>query len=243
MEKEYLGQYNWQTAQKMIQSARAVIVPLGSTEQHGHHLPIDTDIITATDIAIRLAKRTDCVVMPTVNYGQVWSAKNFPATFSIEERHYIEYVKDIVRSLEKNGAKNVILFSGHWGNVAPIKILARELLDEEGYENVYHISYTNLAKNSEGIMESPLWNGSGFHASEIETSIMLAIAPETVDMSKAVCEYPEVPRGYSIRPVHWDKFAVSGIFGDATKATKEKGEKYLERWLNELVQLITENIH
>lgn len=242
MDNVYLGNVNWQTAEKMIKEARAVIIPLGSTEQHGHHMTLDTDNIVASYVSRRLAEKTGCVVVPTVQYGQVWSAKYFPSTFSIEERHYIDYVKDIVRALERNGARNIILFSGHWGNVAPIKILARELLDDEGYDNVYHMSYTNLAKNSEGIMESPLWNGSGFHAGEIETSILLAIAPETVDMSQAVCDYPEVPKGYSIRPVHWDKFITTGIFGDASKAAKEKGEKYLERWMNELTRLVTDNI-
>ena len=238
----YLGDVNWQQADEMVRNAKAVILPLGSTEQHGYHMCLETDNIVARYVSEKIAERTNCVVMPVLNYGQVWSAADFPGTFNLNERHYIEIVKDLVKAIERKGAKNVILFSGHWGNTAPIKIAARELLDEYGFENVYHMSYTNLKKTSEGIMETELWNGSGFHAAEIETSIMLEICPEKVDMSKAVVDYPTTPKGYSIKPVHWIKFANSGIFGDATKATKEKGQKYLERWLNELEQLIKNEI-
>ncbi len=238
----YLGTVNWKEADRMMKEARAVILPLGSTEQHGYHMCLETDNIVALHVAMELAERTDCVVMPVLNYGQAWSACDFPGTFNVKEKHYIEIIKDLVKSIEEKGARNIILFSGHWGNVAPIKIACRELLDEDGYNNVYHMSYTNLKKTSEGIMETPLWHGSGFHAGEIETSIMLKISPESVNMDNAVIDYPETPKGYEIRPVHWSEFATTGIFGDATKATAEKGEKYLERWLNELVELITNNI-
>ena len=238
----YLGEVNWQEADKMVRNARAVILPLGSTEQHGYHMCLDTDNIVAKWVANYLAEKTNCVTLPVLNYGQVWSAKDFPGTINLNERHYIEIIKDIVKAIESKGAKNIVLFSGHWGNTAPVKIATRELLDEYGYENIYHMSYTNLKKNSEGIMETELWNGSGFHAAEIETSIMLAICPEKVDMTKAVIDYPDVPKGYQIKPVHWIKFAKTGIFGDATKATAEKGRKYLDRWLKELVDLIEENI-
>ena len=242
MNNYYLGNMSWPEADKAIKEARAVILPLGSTEQHGYHMCLDTDNIVASHVATELATITNCVVMPTLNYGQVWSAKDFPATFSLNERHYIETVKDLVKSVLEKGAKNIILFSGHWGNVSPVKIAARELLDDDGYENVYHLSYTNLKKLGEGIMETELWNSSGFHAGEIETSIMLKIAPERVDMSKAVIDYPEVPSEYQIKPIHWKKFAKTGIFGDATKATAQKGQKFLERWIGELAELILANI-
>ena len=206
-------------------------------------MTLHTDNIVAGWMADKLAEKTGCVVMPVLPYGQVWSAKGFPGTISLKEDTFIAVVKDIVESIQQKGAHNVILFSGHWGNVAPCKIAARELLDEHGYDNVYCLSYMDLKKHGAGIMESELWNGSGFHAAEIETSVMLAIAPNKVNMDKAVCEYPKAPKDVDIRPIPWKMFAVSGIFGDATVATKEKGEAFIERWMNDLVALIEGHIH
>lgn len=239
----FVENMTWKEAEVRMREARAVILPLGSTEQHGYHMTVNVDNIVASKVSAMLAERTDCVVLPTLPYGQVWSAKNFPATISLREKTYIELIKDIVISLEKKGCKNVILFSGHWGNVAPCKIAARELLDEYGYQNVYHLSYMDLKKNGEGIMETELWNGSGFHAAEIETSILLHIQPESVNMEKAVCDYPPIPPDADIRPIPWIRFAETGIFGDASKATAEKGEKFLNNWLRQLCTLITDNIH
>lgn len=232
----------WKEAEKRMKEARAVILPLGSTEQHGYHMSLDTDNIVATHVSRMLAERTDCAVLPTLPYGQVWSAKDFPGTISLRERTYIELLKDIVISLEKKGCQNIILFSGHWGNVAPCKLAARELLDEYGYQNVFYLSYMDLKKNGEGIMQTQLWNGSGFHAGEIETSILLHIRPESVDMEKAVCDYPNIPPDVDIRPIPWIGFAQTGIFGDATQATAEKGRRFLENWMNQMCALVRENI-
>lgn len=232
----------WKEAEVRMKEARAVILPLGSTEQHGYHMTVDTDNIVATHVAGLLAEKTDCVVLPTLPYGQVWSAKDFPGTISLRERTYIALIKDIVTSLEKKGCRNVILFSGHWGNVAPCKIAVRELLDECGYENVYYLSYMDLKKNGEGIMETELWNGNGFHAAEIETSILLHIHPESVNMEKAVRDYPPIPPDADIRPIPWIQFAETGIFGDATKATAQKGKQFLDNWMNQMCTLVSENI-
>lgn len=242
MKRYYLGEMNWKEADKRVREARAVILPLGSTEQHGYHMTLDTDNIVARYMSLELAKQTDCVTLPVLAYGQVWSAKDFPGTISLKERTFIAVIKDIVDSLEKKGARNIILFSGHWGNTAPCKIAARELLDEKGYANVYHMSYMDLTKHGKGIMETDLWNGSGFHAAEIETSILLEIKPDSVDMTQAVCDYPSIPPDVNIRPIPWKEFAVSGIFGDASKATAEKGRAFIQSWMKDLVALIQENI-
>ncbi len=243
MDNVLLENMTWKEADKAVRKARAVILPLGSTEQHGYHMTIDTDNIVARYMSVELAKKTNCVVLPTLPYGQVWSAKDFPGTISLKERTFIMVVKDIVESILKKGAKNVILFSGHWGNVAPCKIVARELLDEKNIQNVYCLSYLDLKKNGKEIMETELWNGSGFHAGEIETSVMLAIDSTRVHMDKAICDYPKIPKDINIRPIPWKDFIVSGIFGDATKATREKGTAFINNWMNDLIFLIENNIN
>ncbi len=242
MGETVIAEMTWEQADKRMKEARAVILPLGSLEQHGYHMSLDTDNIVGGYVGRVLAERTNCAVLPVVPYGQVWSAKDFPATISLRERTFIELVKDIVISLEHKGVRNVILFASHWGNTAPVKIAARELLDEQGYSNVYYLSYMDLKKHGDGIMETELWNGSGFHAGEIETSIVLHIKPESVDMERAVCEYPQAPGDVNLRPIPWINFCKSGIFGDAAKATAWKGEKFLKNWIDDMVRLIEENI-
>lgn len=242
MKEVLIGNMTWPEAEKRIKEARAVILPLGSTEQHGLHMDIATDTIVSDYVCPVLAEEADCVVLPTLPYGQVWSAKEFPGTISLRQRTFIEVVKDIVVSLEKQSARNIILFSGHWGNVQPSKEAARELMDEYGYRNVWHMSYTDVKKHGKDIMETELWNGKTFHAAELETSIMLNIAPQHVNMGQAVCEYPEVPPAIELRPLSWFEFSKSGVFGDATKATAEKGKKFLDNWLNEMIEQIKTNI-
>lgn len=243
-DKHRLGELTWQEAEIMMKAARAIIVPLGSTEQHGYHLPLNTDSTIADYLALEVAKRTNCLVTPTLTYGQVWSAKDFPGTIAIQERTYINFLKDIVTSLESKSPRNIILFSGHLGNVAPCKIAARELLDEKGFNNVYHFSYiVDMKQAAAGIMETELWHGSGLHGGEMETSVLLRITPELVLMDKAQADYPVRPPDLDIRPISWIEFAKQGIFGDPTKATAEKGARFIERTLQQLADLVIENIH
>ena len=243
-DKHRLGELTWQEAEIMMKEARAIIVPLGSTEQHGYHLPLNTDSTIADYLALEVAKRTNCLVTPTLTYGQVWSAKDFPGTIAIQERTYINFLKDIVTSLESKSPRNIILFSGHLGNVAPSKIAARELLDEKGFNNVYHFSYiVDMKQAAAGIMETELWHGSGLHGGEMETSVLLRITPELVLMDKAQADYPVRPPDLDIRPISWIEFAKQGIFGDPTKATSEKGARFIERTLQQLADLVIENIH
>jgi creatinine amidohydrolase len=175
-------------------------------------------------------------------YGQVWSARGFPGTISLRQRTFIDVVKDITVSLEQQGAKNVILFSGHYGNMQPSRDAARELLDEYGYRNVWHLGYTSVGRLNSEIMETKLWNGKTFHAAELETSLMLHIAPEHVRMEEALREEPEVPPDIDLRPLPWRDYSKTGIFGDASKAAAEKGKRFLDSWIHELTKIIVSNI-
>lgn len=238
MNRHLIANMTWPEAEKRIREARAVILPLGSTEQHGYHMAAGTDTVVSDFVCLALAQKTGCVVLPTLPYGQVWSAKGFPATISLRQSTFIDIVKDIAVSLEQQGARNIILFSGHYGNMQPSRDAARQLMDEYGYRNVWYLGYTNVGKYNAEYMQTSLWNQKTFHAAEIETSIMLHIAPDMVWMDEAVREEPEVPAELEFRPIHWREFSRSGLFGDATMATEEKGSLFLERWINDLTEII-----
>ena len=242
MKEHLVANMAWPEVEQCIKKSKAVILPLGSTEQHGYHMAVGTDTVVSDYVCLELAKRTDCVVLPTLPYGQVWSAKGFPGTLSLRQSTFIAVVKDIVVSLERQGAQNVILFSGHYGNMQPSRDAARELIDEYGYRNVWYLGYINVNQYNTAFMQTQLWNQKTFHAAELETSIMLHVAPELVRMEKAVREEPEVPPQLELRPMHWKEFSRSGSFGDATQATAEKGRRFLERWIEDLSHLILHKI-
>jgi creatinine amidohydrolase len=232
-----LANVSWHEAERMLQEARLVILPLGSTEQHGPHLPMYTDAILAHAIAVEVARRVNAVVLPTLPYGQVWSARDFPGTMSLTPNTFKAIVKDICHSLHRHGVKTVLLLSGHKGNVAPMKVAARELREEIPVK-VLTLSYPKLHEIARGVAETEPWHGGTIHAGEIETSLVLAVEPGLCQMDKAIVDYPPVPPDYDYTPVPWPEFTQTGVFGDARVATAEKGRELLERVVTTIVEIL-----
>ena len=98
--KHYAGHYTAPEFSEAIRTCKGVIITCGSCEQHGHHLPLDTDNIIGTEIALRIAEKTDLLVMPPITYGQVWSAKGFPGTISLTPDTLKRLLREIICSLE-----------------------------------------------------------------------------------------------------------------------------------------------
>jgi len=238
MNKYELCYMTWEEADEAIKSADYIILPLGSLEQHGPHLSLDTDIVLAKAMAIKLAQRLNGLVLPVIPYGQVWSAKDFPGTISLCPETLKALIKDICVSLHRQCVKNVILLSGHLGNLTHMKSVVRELKDEGVSLNIWYFCYPEYKKISKGIMETPMWRDSVFHAGEIETSLMLSVNPERCRMDKAVKEEPIAPADFSYRPIPWREFCESGVFGDARAATAEKGAAFMERMIEYICNII-----
>ena len=234
-----LANVTWPEAKVMFQEARLVILPLGSTEQHGLHLPLYTDAILAHAIAAEVARRVGAVILPTLPYGQVWSARGFPGSMSLTPNTFKAIVKDICHSLHRHGVKTVVLLSGHKGNVAPMKIAARELIEEIPIK-VLTLSYPKMDELTRGVVETEPWHGGTIHAGEVETSLVLAVEPDLCQMDKAIVDYPPVPAGYDYTPTFWPEFSQTGVFGDARVATAEKGREILERLVTSIVEIIND---
>jgi len=215
-----------------------IIIPLGSIEQHGPHLPLATDAILAEELAKRLAEAINGYYVPVLPYGQVWSAKNFPGTFSIELNHLVAILIDIIQSLYRHKVRKIILLSGHIGNLTAMQLAARRVREKLLDLKILYFCYPQLRDVIRGVTETPLWLNEGFHAAEIETSLMLAVAPELCRMEKAPCEYPAVPPEYGFSPVRWDEISKTGVFGDARAATAEKGEILMDRWVQIMANIV-----
>lgn len=237
-----LGELTWQEAEKAFQDKKIVILPLGSIEQHGLHLPMDTDLVLGEEMAKQVAERIGAVLLPPIPFGQVWSAREFPGVISLKPATLKAVVKDVCRSLARHKVKLIVIISGHRGNLSILKEAVRELYEDKISTRILFFSYPKIEAMSKGITESEIWrsgtSGSTWHAGEIETSLMLAVKPESCHMERAVAHFPQVPAWYDYTAISWKKINKIGSFGNAKIATPEKGGQLLRKSVDYIVEII-----
>ena len=219
---------------KLIKSKKlTVIIPVGSIEQHGAHLPITTDSDIVTEIASRLAKKCGFIVFPTVNYGI--SEEHDPFfNISLSKQTVLKILKDIDRSLRKNKSlMRIIFLNGHHGNVESLKSAWKYWgMTDTWAEVTRSYSYWHWMKHEFD------------HAGFVETSLMLAIS-DKVKMKKAKKGFTtkglskkEIRRisKLSTQPGGFPQVAKNGVWGDPTGATKKDGEKFLAEIVRNLAK-------
>ena len=225
-----------------------VIVPIGSTEQHGPHLPTQVDCLLVGEVARRAATRAYATV-PTLITPTIWSGlaehhMSLGATLSVDFPTFFALVRGICRSLVRHGFRNVLLLNGHGGNIAALTVAVNELaveLDAPIATTTYFLlAQPEIAK----ILEQ---QSTVRHACEAETSMVLALAPELVDMSLAAGavgptgrEVPEVTGTEAA--LRWRSFksrTSHGAIGDPRTASAEKGEKMLDAAAEAVARLVT----
>lgn len=201
-----------------------LVMPMGSLEQHGPHLPLGTDCYIAEALAIRVCEAVqDAILLPLLPFGYSWVWKDIPLTVSLKEKTVEEIVKEVALSVYRFNPKALVIINGHLANDSALKYAARDLADEISLK-FFYFSLPEISKFRMDSKPSELT----VHAEEIETSLMLAIKPELVNMALAKPEYPEKPRSYGVTALSLGKLSRSGVFGDPSVATREKGEQYLE---------------
>lgn len=227
---------SWQEYESANNKEYAVL-PLGAVEQHGPHMKLGTDNFLAEGVAKLLSEKINGILLPTINYGQVWSLKRFPGSLSLSTDTLKSIIKDIAKGVKFQGIKYLIVVNSHIGNMTAVKEASREIYDEIGFRVIY-FTYPGINEISNDICQSPKSNPSIIHACEIETSLMLYIDSSKVDMNKAVIEYPDYPPGFDETPMYWDEISSYGVFGDAKAATCEKGEKIIKSVLENMINIV-----
>jgi creatinine amidohydrolase len=232
---------------------RIFVVPLGSLEQHGHHLPVFTDSLIISHVADRVETlRTEKIVMLPVQWlGHSPHHRRF-GSVSLDLMPYVEMIRGICRSLIGIGARKIFLLNGHGGNDIPCKAAQRELKSEfEAMRDLYivYATYWNLAAARFTEIRTSPTGGMG-HACEMETSILLTQNPGLVDISKAQRGGPGPHMGYRVNdmlhplPFHmiseFDELSHNGVIGMPEEASAEKGEQFLEAAAQGVVSLIDE---
>ena len=214
-----------------------VIVPVGSTEQHGPHLPTQVDALLAGEISRRAARRiaatTPVVVTPTVWSGLAEHHMSLGGTLSLDFRAFFALLQCLCRSLVRQGFRRILILNGHGGNITALNVVVNELAVELQIP-LAATTYWVLGKDSFAkILERQT---TVRHACEAETSMLLALAPNLVDMTRAGDivgpTEREVAQVVGNDGVHrWRSFrsrTSHGVIGDPRTATAEKGERLLE---------------
>jgi creatinine amidohydrolase len=225
-----LQDLTWPEVRRLKPANKIVILPLGSFEQHGHHLPLttDTDIVTAVALGVEKRLSNKILCLPTLWPGHSPHHLFFPGTLSVGQMPYIRMVVELCRSIVKMGAKKILLLNGHGGNDVPLRAVIRELKTEFPKVTVVFASYWMVAQLNIR------------HACDIETSLMLHLKPELVRMKLAKADGPS-PRNiaaYVVREFH--EISKTGTVGDPTKATAEKGKKLLDGIIRDVSQFVDE---
>jgi len=230
--KLLLEEMTREEAREAFAQGAMVVLPTGSIEQHGPHLPVCTDTAVVTYVAReagrRAAERVPLVVAPTMHYGVSHHHLPFAGTMSLTGQQYIEAVKELVRSLYRHGVRRVVLLNGHGGNQNPNGVIAQALVNEEGLELALgHASYWTIAAKAlvdAGANEiAPTFPG---HAGGFETSLMLALRPDLVQLDQRRRPLEALERApHAVEP---GAFARSGgTSDDASGASVEAGQRLL----------------
>lgn len=217
------------------------ILPLGATEQHGAHLPVSVDATLVDAVLARSlphwAEDTHALILPTLSVTKSNEHLNHPGTLTLSARTLMAVIDEIGASVARAGVKRLVMFNGHGGNTAVLEVACRELRLDHGMITA-HASWFGFSE-PEGLI-APEDAGHDLHAGDIETAAMLAAREELVDMAQAVDQPPKSRdwqanlkwtglSGQAARPA-WrvDDLTPNGVCGDATAATKENGEAYLD---------------
>ncbi len=230
-----------------IERGALLILPVGTTEEHGPHLPVDTDAriaeACATALAQELAKETPVLVMDAIRYGYSMALmKRWPGTIVVRTRTFMDYVFDVCGSVLEMGFTKLALLDCHGHHSGLLNTVGRELCD--AFDTA--VAIISPAKLSAEAFNDVRRSGQGgaIHGGEWETSLVLHLSPEVVDMSAAVAE----PMRYASDFVAGDNFlgsqrvtwstwylqqSESGIYGDPTVARAETGEAIMRAVVGE----------
>lgn len=225
MEKNPLEIQHWNGSDWRSDPFEKVILPLGSLENHGWHLPFATDALTAHKLALEIAERVPkTAVLPPLNYGASDHYRQFSFTVSLQFDTEVAVLKDILESVWREGIRKVFIMNGHDGNIAPIEIASRAVKVAHPEMKIVSLdAWWNLVRDVLPADFFEVWDGLG-HAGEGETSMGLALFPELCDPSKAAGVVPDLPPYVDIKWT-FNELTNTGASGDPTKGSREKGLK------------------
>lgn len=230
-----LEDLTWLEAEKLLTPETVVVIPLGAqSKEHGPHLKLKNDFILAEYLKNRVRQRSKVVIAPTVNYSFYPAFTEYPGSTTLTLETARDVVVEICRSLARYGPKRFYVLNT---GVSTVRALgpAAEALAADGIL----MRFTELSKTLSPIEKQVSRQEGGTHADEIETSMILYMEPSAVDMGKAVKDYRPSGKGGLTRDLNGPgTYSPTGIWGDPTLATREKGRVVVEAFVDALAREI-----
>ncbi len=245
-------EFTWPEIRDAVAQNRVAVLPVGTIEQHGPHMPLVTDVLTATETS-RLAVEQipeQAVLMPSVYYSFNEHHMDFPGTIAIRGETIVQYVTDIGVSLARHGFRKILLVNGHGSNVPFLDIAARQITVRTEAISAMASWWSLIPRELLSELRESEYPGGMAHGCELETSVLLHLRPDLVQFEKARRDIPSRPSRFFFwdlqtpSPINFQewfsRYSETGTLGDPTKATKEKGEKFVNAVVDQMVALISE---
>jgi creatinine amidohydrolase len=260
-DEHFLERLTW----REVEAARergvdAVLIPIGSTEQHGHHMPLDTDCFIARSLCARAAEvgreeGVELLIAPTLNVTVSWYHMQFPGSMRLSTKTFLDVFREVCDSLVHHGFENLVAVYGPGGNIAALTVAVNHYLETTG-RRVFLVQWWDLAADVLAEIEGPM-----IHAEEAETSIALALGQRVLEDERTRDAFD---RGAAVREagLAWTSFGKygmthkgpgvvvpmdmlrditeSGVVGDATRASRETGERIVGALVPRILQVCKE---
>src|SRR5438132_4624878 len=261
MAEHFIERMTWPEVDERISAGvDAVLIPIGTTEQHGPHMPLDTDCFIARSLAARAAELGEeqgvsILVAPTLNVTLSWYHMQFPGALRLSTTTFFQVFREVCDSLAHHGFENLVAVNGHGGNIAALTVAVNHYFEMTG-RRVFLVQWWDLASDALADVEGPM-----IHAEEAETSLAIALG-QRVEMDRATRDAWD--RGAAVKEagLPWSSYGryelrargpgvivpmdmlrditASGVVGDATKARRETGERIVAAIVPRIVQVCKE---
>lgn len=237
---EYLENLTWPEVKSRFDANAVVVIPIGArAKEHGHHLPMNTDYLLATELTARVVAALPVVAAPVVSIGYYPAFRHYPGSQHLKAETFIAVLRDLIEGLIDQGVRNIAVINTGFSTEAPLQIVSREILEAHGIR-VSIADIRNMGHSADHLFEQKL----GGHGDEDETSMIMAIKPEAVHLDRAQTDYGEMltqPKTifqrssiFADRPGTIDH-SKTGIRGDPTLASVKKGHAVLDAMATELI--------
>jgi creatinine amidohydrolase len=239
IDRNFIERLSWDAIARRIEHGAAAILPVGAgAKQHGFHLPVNTDRIQAEWLAARIAGRIDALIWPTVAYGYYPAFVEYAGSVSLSAAVFEALIQEVASGILGFGCRALFVLDTGISTLAPVeRALAR--FDVSAVRHLRIHEGPRYRRAAEKLADQ----SHGSHADELETSLMLALAPDLVEISRAEASPAvncETPGPLSPTDTSSINYSRSGSYGDPTLATRAKGEVLLASMLDDLIEQVTD---
>lgn len=234
---DLVSRLSWDKVAARIENGAAAVLPIGAgAKEHGFHLPMNTDQLQADWLAACIASEIDALVWPTLTYGYYPAFVNYAGSLTLSANTFIAVLSELIDGLAGMGVRNILVVDTGISTLAPV---AKAVAGSGPKAKAHHLKVHDGPRYNAAVAEL-CEQENGSHADEMETSRMLALAPDQVDMSRATASPPGKGGGPGPLTPHDSSsmnFSPSGSWGDPTRANREKGEALLTAMAEDVVEM------